>query len=158
MEKISSYYLENLSLGHTYFYLYDAKGNKIKEQIEYTDSRKTEENLYEYSGGKLTKQEHYEGNKLTFYKVYEYKGDILVKEKFYTPGEKDFITTEHFYEEGRFMHVSAKILVLTCTVTSAQKGYIRTETVEKRPKALNLQNSTGYKILSFGEIFFFLFS
>ena len=106
LEKISSYYLENLSLGHTYFYSYDAKGNKIKERIEYTDSRKTEENLYEYSGGKLTKQEHYEGNKLTFYKVYEYKGDKLVKEKFYVPGEKDFGTTEYFYEDGLLVYTS----------------------------------------------------
>ena len=107
LEKISSYYLENLSLGHTYFYSYDAKGNKIKEQIEYTDSRQTEENLYQYNGGKLTKQEHYEGNKLTFYKVYEYKGNILVKEKFHTPGEKDFITTEYFYEEGLLVYTYA---------------------------------------------------
>ena len=56
------------------------------------------------SGGKFTKQEHYEGNKQTYYIIYEYKSDKLVKEKFFVPGEKDFITTEHLYEEGLLVY------------------------------------------------------
>ena len=104
LEKISSYYLQNLSLGHTVVYSYDAKGNKEKELIDYTDNRETVYNLYKYSDGKLTKQEHYEGNKQTHYIIYEYKGDKLVKEKFFVPSEKDFVTTEHFYEEGLLVY------------------------------------------------------
>ena len=108
LEKISSYYQPPvLGLGHTCVYSYDAKGNKVKEQIDFTDNRETVINLYIYSGGKLTKQEHYEGTKQTHYIVYEYKGDLLVKEKFYVPGEKDFSPTEYFYKEGLLVYVLA---------------------------------------------------
>jgi len=108
LEKISSYYQPpDLGLGHTYVYSYDTNGNKVKEQINFTDNRETVDNLYKYSGGKLTKQEHYEGKQMTFYKVYEYKGDLLLKEKFYVPGEKDFNTTEYFYKEGILVYLLA---------------------------------------------------
>ena len=106
LEKISSYVNLNNSpvLNHTYLYSYDAIGNKVTEQIDFTDNRETVNNLYNYSGGKLTKQEHYEGNKQTHYIIYEYKSDKLVKEKFFVPGEKDFITTEYLYEEGLLVY------------------------------------------------------
>jgi len=107
LEKISKYeaYLDNSpNLRHTVSYFYDQKGNKEKEQIDFTDNRETVFNLYEFCGGKLTKQEHYEGNNQTYYIVYEYKSDKLVKEKFCVPGEKDFVTTEYFYEEGLLVY------------------------------------------------------
>ena len=102
LEKISSYVdVENSPvLNSTCVYSYDAKGNKEKEQIDFTDNRETVHNLYKYSGGKLTKQEHYEGNRQMYYIVYEYKGELLVMEKFYVPDEKDFVSTEYFYAEG----------------------------------------------------------
>ena len=105
LEKISSYYQPPaLGLGHTNIYSYDVKGNKVKEQIDFTDNRETVVNLYQYNGGKLTKKEHYEGKQLTFYEVYKYKGDILVKKNFYVPSEKDFVTTEYFYETGLLVY------------------------------------------------------
>ena len=107
LKKISSYYRENLSLGHTYVYSYYVNGNKMKEQIDFTDDRETVCNLYKYSDGKLTKQEHYEGNQQTYYIVYEYNGDILVMEKFYVPDEEGFSTTEYFYEEGLLVYTYA---------------------------------------------------
>ena len=107
LEKISSYYLENPPvLGHSVVYSYDAKGNIVKEQKEFTDERQTVYDLYQYSNEKLVKQEHFEGNKQTFYRIYEYRGDKLVKEKFYVPGEKDFFTTEYFYEEDLLVYTS----------------------------------------------------
>ena len=108
LEKNYSYYLENPPvLGHTVFFSYDDKGNKVKELKEFTDNRQTVYDLFQYSNGKLVKQEHYEGNKQTFYRIYEYKGDKLVKEKFYVPGERGFSTTEHFYEEGLLVYTYA---------------------------------------------------
>ena len=108
LEKTSLYNLENQHvLRHTVFYSYDAKGNKVKEQREFTDERQTVYDLYQYNNEQLVKQEHFEGNKQTFYRIYEYKGDKLAKVKFYVPGEKDFVTTEYFYEEGLLVYTYA---------------------------------------------------
>ena len=111
LETISMYsgYFENLpALFQTITYSYDADGNKVKELSEgehlYLGGVQTWCNIYQYNGKKLIKREYYEENQLKYYIVYEYKGNMLVMEKFYVPGENDFITTEHLYEEGLLVY------------------------------------------------------
>lgn len=123
LEKISSYavHSENqIALTYVIDYSYDNLGNKVKEQTAFTDNRETVYNLYHYTGKKLTKQEHYEGTRQTYYIVYEYQNDKLVREKFYVPEEKDFITTEHFYDQD--------LLIYSITYNeNPQSGFIRDE-------------------------------
>lgn len=101
LEKISSYsiYREKPHvLTRTIVYSYDDKGNMEKE-TEYADNQDPVYNLYQYIDGKRTKQEHYEGTRQTYYIVYEYQSGKPVKEKFHVPGEKGFVTTEHYYDQ-----------------------------------------------------------
>ena len=107
LEKISTYavHFENPPvLTHTVIYSYDTKGNKVKEQTEFTDNRETVYNLFQYTGEELAKQEHYEGDQQTYYIVYEYKGSKPVKERFYVPEEKDFVTTDHIYDQDLLVY------------------------------------------------------
>ena len=110
LEKISRYeaYLDNLpDLCQTVSFSYDQKGDKIKELIEWKDinsQMQTRYYLYLYNGKKLTKMETYENDRKQSYRVYEYKNDILMKEKFFVPGEKDYLTTEHFYDQNLLVY------------------------------------------------------
>jgi len=126
LEKISKYevYLDNSpNLRQTISYNYNQEGDKIKELIEWKDinsQMQTRYYLYQYNGKKLSKMETYENDKKQSYSIYEYKGDILMKEKFFVPNEKDYLTTEHFYDQN--------LLVYSITYNKNPKsGFMRDE-------------------------------
>jgi len=91
----------------TITYSYDAEGNKVKELYEWKDLNSEMREryfLYQYSGKKLIKQEQYWEDQHKLHIVYEYKDDILVKEKSFVPGSKDYLTTDHFYEQNLLVY------------------------------------------------------
>ena len=110
LESKSSYekHLDNSpNLRQTVIYSYNTEGNKVKELVEWEDANsktQTRHYLYQYNGKKLMKTETYENDKKQSYCIYEYKSDILVKEKFFVPDEKDYVTTEHFYDQNLLVY------------------------------------------------------
>ena len=110
LERKSSYekYLENPpNLRQTVTYSYNIDGNKIKELVEWEDSNSKTQTmyyLYQYDGKKLTRMETYENDSKKYYLVYEYKGDVLIKEKLFVPDDKDYVTTEHFYDQNLLVY------------------------------------------------------
>ena len=124
LEKISKYEatIDNSpSLRQTTSYSYNQKGDIIKESIEWKDLNskvQTRYNLYWYNGMKLTEMETYENDRKQSSRVYEYNGDILIKEKFFVPDEKDYIITEHFYNQN--------LLVYSITyLKNPESGFLR---------------------------------
>jgi antitoxin component YwqK of YwqJK toxin-antitoxin module len=86
-------------------FVYDASGNRIREDVENRTSESSSHTLFVYGNNRLVKTEHYENGRMKFYKLYEY-GDSgeLLKEKLSVPDEDGCVTTEHLYAEGLLVH------------------------------------------------------